>query len=151
MSRLPWADTVEKKFSHINLGVVLRIWFRMCGCWCRVAGVSGDWLAKKNSALAGGVFAMARANRRDVLILSLHKSGTARAVRCRKRASFPHPSRSAKPQATSCRPFRALFVFGHRPWARAPWLHHAAPFGAEPTAIAHNGGQTGAIHLSFPS
>jgi hypothetical protein len=55
----------------------------MCACWRRVAGVSGDWLAKKNSALAGGVFAMARANRRDVLILGLHKSGTVRARRCR--------------------------------------------------------------------
>jgi hypothetical protein len=71
--------------------------------------------------------------------------GIVNAKRCEPAAlangpvSFLHPSRSSKPQATTCRPFRALFVFGHRPWARAPWQHHAAPFGAEPTAIAHNG------------
>ena len=60
-----------------------------------------------------------------------------KAVRCgpsgvaKGLVSFLHPSRSSKAQATTCRPFRALFIFWHRPWARAAWLHHAAPFGAD--------------------
>ncbi len=57
---------------------------------CRLALCTGPgpvfrefWILEKNRALAGGVFTMAWAKRRDVLMLGPHASGMARAVRCR--------------------------------------------------------------------